>query len=116
MPIVDGLEVTACSASRAREQSERRPRARIVMLTRRISPADLDTCMVAGADACVAKPYTPEELLAAVAPGIEWRGGERARRRGVGAAGVGRRGAVRVAPARSGLQVAAAGGAVARAR
>ena len=38
------------------------------MVTGRIERAAIDTCMAAGADACVAKPYTPEELLAAIAP------------------------------------------------
>ena len=66
MPNVDGIEVVR--RVRAREQLPGRRRARIVMVTGRIERAAIDTCMAAGADACVAKPYTPEELLAAIAP------------------------------------------------
>ncbi|MFO1400060.1 MAG: response regulator [Steroidobacteraceae bacterium] len=69
MPIVDGVEVVR--RVRERERRGDRPRARIVMVTGRIERADVDTCMAAGADACVAKPYTPEELLAAIAPAAE---------------------------------------------
>ena len=65
MPVLDGLQVV--QRVRAQERRLDQPRARIVMVTGRIGPGDLDTCMAAGADACVAKPYTPEELLAAVA-------------------------------------------------
>jgi CheY-like chemotaxis protein len=37
-------------------------------VTGRIAQADVDECMAAGADACVAKPYTTQELLDAVQP------------------------------------------------
>jgi CheY-like chemotaxis protein len=36
------------------------------MVTGRIAQSDVDSCLAAGADACVDKPYTAEELLAAI--------------------------------------------------
>lgn len=61
MPGLDGLEVLRRIREIEREQL--RPRTAILMVTGRISDSDLAVCLAAGADACVPKPYTPDELL-----------------------------------------------------
>jgi CheY-like chemotaxis protein len=66
MPGPNGLAVL--QRVRERERSQGGPACRIVMVTGRITQADVDECMAAGADACVPKPYTTQELLDAVQP------------------------------------------------
>ncbi|HLZ96503.1 MAG TPA: response regulator [Steroidobacteraceae bacterium] len=64
MPGLDGLEVVR----RIRHLESRRtgPRSAVLMVTGRVSEADRAACLAAGADECVAKPYTPDELLDAL--------------------------------------------------
>jgi CheY-like chemotaxis protein len=64
MPGLDGLE--AMRRIRTLEKELARPRAAIVMVTGRITEPELAACLAAGADECVAKPYMPDELLAAI--------------------------------------------------
>ncbi len=61
MPGLDGLG--ALRRIRALEQELGRPRTAVVMVTGRLSAQERDACFAAGADGCVAKPYSPEELL-----------------------------------------------------
>jgi CheY-like chemotaxis protein len=64
MPGLDGLEV----ARRIRDLEGKlaRPRTAVLIVTGRITEADRAACFAAGADECVAKPYTPDELLDAL--------------------------------------------------
>jgi two-component system sensor histidine kinase/response regulator len=63
MPGLDGLG--ALRRIRALEQELGRPRTAVVIVTGRLSDSERAACFAAGADACVAKPYSPEELLEA---------------------------------------------------
>ncbi len=63
MPGLDGLG--ALRRIRALEQELGRPRTAVVIVTGRLSDPERAACFAAGADACVAKPYSPEELLEA---------------------------------------------------
>jgi CheY-like chemotaxis protein len=69
MPGIDGLE--ALRRIRAGERELGRPRAALVMVTGRLSDADRAACFAAGADECVAKPHTPDELLAGIARALQ---------------------------------------------
>jgi CheY-like chemotaxis protein len=64
MPGLDGLEVAR--RIRGLEGELGRPRTAVVIVTGRITEADRSACFKAGADECVAKPYTPDELLGAL--------------------------------------------------
>ena len=64
MPGLDGLEVVR--KIRDLENELARPRTAVLMVTGRTSEADRAACLAAGADGCVAKPYTPDELLGAL--------------------------------------------------
>jgi CheY-like chemotaxis protein len=64
MPGLDGLEVAR--RIRGLERKLARPRTAVLMVTGRIAEADRAACFAAGADECVAKPYTPDELLDAL--------------------------------------------------
>jgi CheY-like chemotaxis protein len=64
MPGLDGLEVVR--RIRSLESALARPRTAILMVTGRIAEGDRAACFSAGADECVAKPYTPDELLDAL--------------------------------------------------
>jgi len=64
MPGLDGLEVVR--RIRSLEGKLARPRTAVLMVTGRIAEVDRATCIAAGADECVAKPYTPDELLDAL--------------------------------------------------
>jgi len=64
MPGLDGLEVLR--RIRSIESKLGRPRTAVLMVTGRTTEADLAACFAAGADECVAKPYTPDELLEAL--------------------------------------------------
>lgn len=64
MPGLDGLEVLR--RIRALETARSRPRTAVVMVTGRVADGDREACLAAGADECVAKPYTPDELLDAL--------------------------------------------------
>ena len=64
MPDLDGLEVAR--RIRGLEVELARPRTAVVIVTGRIAEADRSACFAAGADECVAKPYTPDELLDAL--------------------------------------------------
>jgi CheY-like chemotaxis protein len=64
MPGLDGLEVAR--RIRGLEGELARPRTAVVIVTGRIAEADRSACFAAGADECVAKPYTPDELLDAL--------------------------------------------------
>jgi len=63
MPGLDGLG--ALRRIRALESELGRPRTAVVMVTGRLSDAERRACFAAGADGCVGKPYSPEELLGA---------------------------------------------------
>jgi CheY-like chemotaxis protein len=64
MPGLDGLEVVR--RIRDLEGKLARPRTAVLIVTGRIAEADRAACFAAGADECVAKPYTPDELLDAL--------------------------------------------------
>jgi CheY-like chemotaxis protein len=64
MPGLDGLEVVR--RIRSLESKLARPRTAVLMVTGRSAEADIAACFAAGADECVAKPYTPDELLDAL--------------------------------------------------
>lgn len=64
MPGLDGLEVLR--RIRFLEGQLARPRTAVLMVTGRVADADLAACFAAGADECVAKPYTPDELIDAL--------------------------------------------------
>jgi two-component system, sensor histidine kinase and response regulator len=63
MPGLDGLG--ALRRIRALERELGRPRTAVVIVTGRLSDSERRVCVDAGADGCVAKPYSPEELLGA---------------------------------------------------
>ncbi|MBS0376081.1 MAG: response regulator [Proteobacteria bacterium] len=63
MPGLDGLG--ALGRIRALERELGRSRTAVVIVTGRLSDAERAACFAAGADECVAKPYTPDELLGA---------------------------------------------------
>jgi two-component system, sensor histidine kinase and response regulator len=63
MPVLDGLD--ALKRIRTLEQKLGRPRTPVVIVTGRIAESERAACLAAGADECIAKPYVPEELLAA---------------------------------------------------
>ena len=64
MPGLDGLEVVR--RIRCLESKLTRPRTAVLMVTGRTAEADLAACFEAGADECVTKPYTLDELLDAL--------------------------------------------------
>ena len=64
MPGLDGLEVVR--RIRSLEGKLARPRTAVLIVTGRIAEADRAACFAAGADECVAKPFTPDELLDAL--------------------------------------------------
>jgi CheY-like chemotaxis protein len=61
MPVLDGLEATR--AIRAGELASGAPRLPIVALTAQAMSGDRERCLEAGADAYVAKPFEPRDLL-----------------------------------------------------
>ena len=63
MPGLDGLG--ALRRIRALERELGRPRTAVVIVTGRLGDGERRDCIAAGADGCVAKPYSPEELLGA---------------------------------------------------
>jgi signal transduction histidine kinase/CheY-like chemotaxis protein len=65
MPVMDG--VTAIGRIRALEAEQDRRRSFVVMLTANALPEHRDCAIAAGADLHLAKPITPERLLAALA-------------------------------------------------
>jgi signal transduction histidine kinase/ActR/RegA family two-component response regulator len=66
MPEMDGLEATR--RIRERERSTGR-RVRIVAVTAHAMAEDRDRCLAAGMDACIVKPFRPDELYSAVEEG-----------------------------------------------
>jgi CheY-like chemotaxis protein len=75
LPGVDGLAVLA--ALRDAETAHGWPRTRVVAVTAHTNPGDRETCLAAGADDYLGKPYTPADLLARIAavPGLAQREG-----------------------------------------
>jgi len=61
LPGVDGLAVLA--ALREAEAAQGWPRTRVVAVTAHTGPGDRETCLAAGADDYLGKPYTPNDLL-----------------------------------------------------
>jgi len=61
LPGVDGLAVLA--ALRESEAAQGWPRTRVVAVTAHTGPGDRETCLAAGADDYLGKPYTPNDLL-----------------------------------------------------
>ncbi|MFO1216804.1 MAG: ATP-binding protein [Burkholderiaceae bacterium] len=66
LPGVNGLAVLA--ALREAEVAQGWPRTRVVAVTGHTGPGDRETCLAAGADDYLGKPYTPAELIAHMAP------------------------------------------------
>jgi CheY-like chemotaxis protein len=66
LPGVNGLAVLA--ALREAEATLGWPRTRVVAVTAHTGPGDRETCLAAGADDYLGKPYTPADLLARMAP------------------------------------------------
>jgi CheY-like chemotaxis protein len=64
MPDLDG--VAATRRIRDLEAERVRQRTPIIIVTGHISESELAACIGAGADACVPKPYMPDELLGAI--------------------------------------------------
>lgn len=64
MPVMDGLEATR--RIRSIERANQEPRRRIVALTASAMNGDREACLAAGIDDFICKPFTSEELLAAV--------------------------------------------------
>jgi two-component system, sensor histidine kinase and response regulator len=69
MPGLDGLG--ALRHIRALERELGRPRTAVVIVTGRLGDAERAACVAAGADAWVAKPYSPHELLDAVERAVQ---------------------------------------------
>jgi two-component system, sensor histidine kinase len=65
MPIMDGFEATR--RIRAREEAEQRSHVPIVAISASTMAADKCTCLDAGMDDHLAKPFTPDRLQAAIA-------------------------------------------------
>jgi signal transduction histidine kinase/ActR/RegA family two-component response regulator len=65
LPGVNGLAVLA--ALREAEASQGWPRTRVIAVTAHTGPGDRETCLAAGADDYLGKPYTPAELIARMA-------------------------------------------------
>jgi len=65
LPGVNGLAVLA--ALRDAEARQGRPRAHVIAVTAHTGPGDRETCLAAGADDYLGKPYTPADLLARMA-------------------------------------------------
>jgi two-component system, sensor histidine kinase len=65
LPGVNGLAVLA--ALREAELAQGWPRTHVVAVTAHTGPGDRETCLSAGADDYLGKPYTPTELLARMA-------------------------------------------------
>ena len=66
-PCMPGAQLTeVVRRIRSLEGKLARPRTAVLMVTGRIAEADRSACFAAGADECVAKPYTPDELLDAL--------------------------------------------------
>ncbi len=75
MPVLDGFEATA--EVRRRERADPgRPRTYIVAVTASAMTGDRERCLKAGMDDFVAKPYSGEDLRAALARGIVAAGKE----------------------------------------
>jgi len=74
MPGLDGLG--ALKHIRALERELGRPRTAVLIVTGRMSDAERAACFAADADGCVAKPYTPQELLAEAERAIQAVGRE----------------------------------------
>ena len=66
LPGVDGLAVLA--ALRETEGAQGWPRTRVVAVTAHTGPGDRETCLSAGADDYLGKPYTPAGLLVKLVP------------------------------------------------
>lgn len=62
LPGVNGLAVLA--ALREAEVAQGWPRTRVIAVTAHTGPGDRETCLAAGADDYLGKPYSPIELLA----------------------------------------------------
>jgi two-component system, sensor histidine kinase len=71
MPVMDGLEATR--RIRALERETGRAPAPIVMLSANALPEQREQSRLAGCDAHVAKPVTPESLMAGIAEAMEAR-------------------------------------------
>ena len=60
MPVMDGLEATR--RIRSEEQSSGRQRVPIVAMTANAMQTDIDSCMEAGMDDFISKPFKPQDL------------------------------------------------------
>ncbi|HQC94460.1 MAG TPA: ATP-binding protein [Aquabacterium sp.] len=66
MPVLDGYETTR--RLRELEQQQRRPRLPVIALTANALSGDVQRCFAAGMDAHLTKPFTLQQLHAALAP------------------------------------------------
>ena len=70
MPEMDGFEATA-RHPRARARARRRARSRSSRITANAMKGDRERCLAAGMDDYLAKPFTQEQLVAAIERRLE---------------------------------------------